>query len=473
MTSGTTQGEIHIDDKAAVALVAMSPKNDAVAVLDAARHLDLFHLHNPHPDGKMAQLFTPIWYEGYAAPSYIYQSSAGTDDAELKLSLVPLIFGTMKATFYAMLFAVPIAILAALYTSEFMQPRVRTFVKPLIEMMASLPSVVLGFIAALVLAPYVQNVIVAVLLTFISIPLGLLLFGYIWQLLPTHLTLRLPGWSKFGVLLVLVLLMLWAAFLAGPWVERWVFYGDFKGWLDRRVGRATPGWAILLSPLFLIAVVLSFRRWVKPRLPVPGIDRGRLRFGVGELLRNFALLAVAVSLATLAGSILSAAGFDLRGHLVGSYVQRNSLILGLVMGFAIIPIIYTVSEDALSSVPDTLRSAALAAGATPWQAAVRVVLPVAISGIFAACMIGFGRAAGETMIVLMASGRTPIIDMNIFNGLSALSANIATEIPEAPVNTTHYRVLFMSAVVLFVLTFLVNTTAEVVRLRYRKRAYQL
>jgi phosphate transport system permease protein len=143
------------------------------------------------------------------------------------------------------------------------------------------------------------------------------------------------------------------------------------------------------------------------------------------------------------------------------------------MGFAIIPIIYTVSEDALSSVPDTLRSAALAAGATPWQAAVRVVLPVAISGIFSACMIGFGRAAGETMIVLMASGRTPIIDMNIFNGLSALSANIATELPEAPVNTTHYRVLFMSAVVLFVLTFLVNTTAEVVRLRYRKRAYQL
>jgi phosphate transport system permease protein len=473
MTSGTMQGHVHVDDRAAVALVAMSPKNDAVAVLDEAREFELLHLDNPHPDGKMAQLFTPIWYEGYPAPSYTYQSSAGTDDAELKLSLVPLIFGTMKATFYAMLFAVPIAILSALYTSEFMQPRVRTIVKPLVEMMASLPSVVLGFIAALVLAPYVQNVIVAVLLAFVAVPLGLVLFGYVWQVLPTHLTLRLPGWARFGVLLALVVLMLWVSFRTGPWVERWVFYGDFKGWLDRRVGRATPGWAVMLSPLFLVAVVLSFNRWVKPRLPAPEIGRGRLRFGIGESLRSVALFAIAVSLATLTGWILSAAGFDLRGHVIGSYVQRNSLILGLVMGFAIIPIIYTLSEDALASVPDTLRSAALAAGATPWQAALKVVVPVALSGIFSACMIGFGRAAGETMVVLMASGRTPIMDMNIFNGLSALSANIATELPEAPVNSTHYRVLFMSAVVLFAVTFLVNTTAEIVRLRYRKRAYQL
>ncbi|MGO9108877.1 MAG: hypothetical protein ACLP9L_06555, partial [Thermoguttaceae bacterium] len=123
--------------------------------------------------------------------------------------------------------------------------------------------------------------------------------------------------------------------------------------------------------------------------------------------------------------------------------------------------------------PDSLRAAALGAGATPWQSAMRVVLPVAASGIFSACMIGLGRAAGETMIVLMASGRTPIIDFNIFNGLSALSANIATELPEAPVNSTHYRVLFMSALVLFGLTFVVNTAAEAIRIRFRNRTAQL
>jgi phosphate transport system permease protein len=178
-------------------------------------------------------------------------------------------------------------------------------------------------------------------------------------------------------------------------------------------------------------------------------------------------------LAALLGWCLSAAGWDLRGNVVGGYVQRNTFIVGMIMGFAVIPIIFTVSEDALSSVPQSLRAAALGAGATAWQTAIRVVLPVATSGIFSACMIGLGRAAGETMIVLMASGRTPIIDFNIFNGLSALSANIATELPEAPVNSTHYRVLFMSALVLFVLTFLVNTTAEAIRLRFRKRMYQL
>jgi phosphate transport system permease protein len=171
--------------------------------------------------------------------------------------------------------------------------------------------------------------------------------------------------------------------------------------------------------------------------------------------------------------MLSQAGFDLRGSLLGPYVKLNALMVGLVMGFAIIPIIYTVSEDALSSVPNSLRSASLGAGATPWQTAVRIVLPVATSGIFSACMIGFGRAAGETMIVLMLSGRTTIIDLNIFNGMSALSANIATEMPEAPEGSSHYRVLFMSTMVLFAMTFIVNTAAEVVRLRFRKRAYQL
>jgi len=158
---------------------------------------------------------------------------------------------------------------------------------------------------------------------------------------------------------------------------------------------------------------------------------------------------------------------------VGTYVQRNSLIVGFVMGFAVIPIIYTISEEALSAVPAHLRSASLACGATPWQTAVRVVLPTAASGILGAAMVGLGRAVGETMIVVMAAGNTPLLDINPFNGLRALSANIAVELPEAVKDSTLYRTLFLAALILFAMTFVVNTIAEVVRLRFRRRAFQL
>jgi phosphate transport system permease protein len=145
----------------------------------------------------------------------------------------------------------------------------------------------------------------------------------------------------------------------------------------------------------------------------------------------------------------------------------------MVMGFAIIPNIYTLAEDALNSVPSQLRAASLAAGATPWQTAIWVVLPTAMSGVFAACMIGMGRAVGETMIVVMAAGNTPVLDWNIFNGLRTLSANIAVELPEAVIDGTLYRMLFLAALTLFILTFIINTIAEVIRQRFRKRAFQL
>jgi phosphate transport system permease protein len=108
-------------------------------------------------------------------------------------------------------------------------------------------------------------------------------------------------------------------------------------------------------------------------------------------------------------------------------------------------------------------------GASRWQTIWRVVLPSASPGIFAAIMIGFGRAVGETMIVLMATGNTPIMDWSIFNGMRTLSANIAVEIPEAPLNGTLYRVLFLCATLLFALTFILNTGAEVIRERLRKK----
>jgi phosphate transport system permease protein len=151
------------------------------------------------------------------------------------------------------------------------------------------------------------------------------------------------------------------------------------------------------------------------------------------------------------------AGLDPRGGLVGTYVQRNAMVVGFMMGFAIIPIIYTLADDALSSVPTHLRSASLGAGATPWQTAVRIVVPTAASGLFSAVMVGVGRAVGETMIVLMAAGNTPVLEWNAFNGFRTLAANIAVELPEAVRNSTHYRTLFLAALVLFAMTFVVNT----------------
>jgi phosphate transport system permease protein len=151
------------------------------------------------------------------------------------------------------------------------------------------------------------------------------------------------------------------------------------------------------------------------------------------------------------------------------FEQRNSLVLGFMMGFAVIPVIFTIAEDALSNVPKSLTAAASALGANRWQVVWTVMLPVASSGIFSALMIGFGRAVGETMIMVMATGNTPVTDWNIFNGMRTLSANIAVELPEAPVGSTHYRTLFLGAVVLFGMTFVMNTFAEVLRQRLRER----
>src|SRR5205814_9183366 len=142
---------------------------------------------------------------------------------------------------------------------------------------------------------------------------------------------------------------------------------------------------------------------------------------------------------------------------------------GLATGAAGRPIVFTIAEDSLANVPQHLRAGSLALGATRWQTAVRIVLPTASPGIFSAIMIGFGRAVGETMIVLMATGNTPVMDWNIFSGLRALSANIAVELPEAPEGGTLFRVLFLAALLLFCLTFAVNAGADLVRLRLRKK----
>jgi phosphate transport system permease protein len=182
-------------------------------------------------------------------------------------------------------------------------------------------------------------------------------------------------------------------------------------------------------------------------------------------------MALAVWLAPAVEHFLFAGNFKqwLYSDLGMRYDQRNCIIIAFGLGIAVIPIIFSITEDAITNIPPSLSAASLALGASRWQTIWRVVMPSASPGIFAAIMIGFGRAVGETMIVLMATGNTPIMDWSIFNGMRTLAANVAVEIPEAAVNSSLYRILFLCATLLFALTFMVNTGAEIVRERLRKK----
>jgi phosphate transport system permease protein len=374
-------------------------KFDTVLGLDAQGTLHFLSLRDPHPEAGFKAFFGKIQYEGQDSPRYTWQSTGGTDDFEPKLSMVPLLVGSLKGTFYALLFAIPIALLAAIHTSQFLAPGLRRFIKPGIEIMASLPSVVLGFLAALWLAPILVDRVPSVILVLLAIPLSAILAGHLWNRMPVRLRHIIPdGWE----LLLFLPVISFAAMLAwqlGPYLESVAF------------------------------------RYTDP--------------ATGEAIADFRLWWEAVS-----------------GR---QFQQRNALVVGIMMGFAVIPIIYTLAEDALSSVPASMVSGSLALGASRWQTTARIVLPTASAGIFSAVMIGFGRAVGETMIVVMATGNTPIMDFDLFSGMRTLSANIAVELPEAPHHGTLYRALFLGAFLLFILTFVVNTVAEVLRERLRQR----
>jgi len=374
-----------------------TPKADGAYIAGSDRagagQLVAFDIRNPHPEVTPKALFGKTWYEGAGKPEYVWQSSSGTDDFEPKLSLTPLLVGTLKGTFYSLLLAIPLGILGAMYTSQFMHPTYKLYLKPMIEIMASLPSVVLGFLAGLWLAPRIERAMPGLILMMIVLPLLVLLTGWLWSRLPR----AFRGRFRLGTEAILFVFVLAAGiglcFQLSPLFERLAFGGDFQGWLLRATGLA--------------------------------------------------------------------------------YDQRNAVVVGLAMGFAVIPIIFAIAEDAFSNVPRNLVAGSLALGADRWQTVTRVVLPTASPGIFSAVMIGFGRAVGETMIVLMATGNTPIMSWNPFNGFRTLSANIAVEIPEAPQAGTLYRTLFLAALLLFVMTFIVNTVAELVRQRLRERYSQL
>lgn len=220
-----------------------------------------------------------------------------------RYGILPLFLGTLKVTLIAILIAAPLAILAAIYTSSFAKPRIREIIKPVIELLAGFPSVVIGFFALMVLATFMQD-----------------LFGYSSRL--------------------------------------------------------------------------------------------------------------------------------------------NAFVGGIAMALAAIPIIYTLTEDALTAVPKTFTEASLGLGASRRQTAFYVVLPAAVPGIFAAVVLGLGRIFGETMIALMATGNAAMISLNPFDSVRTLSATIGAEMAEVVFGDTHYNVLFFIGSLLFIFTFVLNALAE-------------
>ncbi len=372
--------------------IAVAPRSDAIIIteiVDGKSKLAVLKLENEHPEVTWSALWQEVWYEGYPEPDYIWQSTSGSDDFEAKFSLVPISFGTMKAAAYAMLFAVPLALSAAIYTAYFMPPALRRKVKPTIELMEALPTVILGFLAGLWLAPIIEEYLPGIVLLLIFLPLATFLTAFAWFKLPKKVKEILPEeWAP----IILIPILLFAGLLAfalSPVLETYLFGGDVRQFITNDLG----------------------------------------------------------------------VSFD----------QRNALVVGIAMGFAVVPTIFSMAEDAIFSVPKHLTSGSLALGATPWQTLVKVVLLTASPGIFSAIMMGLGRAVGETMIVLMATGNTPILDWSIFQGMRTLSANIAVEMPESEVGSSHYRILFLAAFVLFVFTFVFNTLAEFVRQRLREK----
>jgi phosphate transport system permease protein len=386
-TSSRTLLRQRVSDRPIVEAVE-APRGDALLVVDDAGRVRYLDVSNEHPQVSLSALAGRVWYEGRSEGEYIWQSSSATDEFEPKFSLVPLTVGTLKAAFYAMMFAIPLAIMGAIYTAYFMTPKMRGFVKPTIEIMEALPTVILGFLAGLWLSPFVENHLPAVFTVTIGLPLGVVAFAFAWHQLPVRLRVRIPDGWEAALLIPVILLIGWACVRSSPLIELWLFDGSMRQWFT---------------------------------------DQGI------------------------------------------TYDQRNAMVVGIAMGFAVIPTIFSIAEDAIFSVPKHLTQGSLALGATRWQTMVRVVILTASPGLFAAVMIGLGRAVGETMIVLMATGNSPVVNFNIFEGMRTLSANIAVEMPETEVGGTHYRIIFLSALLLFVLTFMFNTVAELVRQRLRRK----
>ncbi|MFP8967899.1 ABC transporter permease subunit [Pokkaliibacter sp. CJK22405] len=356
--------------------------------LSADDKLHAWQWRDPAGGLQWQDLWGKVQYPHYAEPAYVWQSTASQSSVP-KFSLTPLAYGTFKAACYAMLLALPLALGAAIFCGYFMSPAQRRRIKPCIELMEAMPTVILGFFAGLVLAPQLEAHLFTVVMAALVIPVGILLLGLAMSALPHRLRPERQDGRILWLILPAVLLLIWACSAWAPVIEHWAFHGDFRAYLT-------------------------------DVLDIP-------------------------------------------------YAQRNALIVGLAMGFAIIPTLFSISEEAIRGVPGRLASGSLALGASHWQTLTRVVLPTASAGIFAAIMLSIGRAVGETMIVLMASGNTPLMSSNPFEGMRTLAATIAMELPESGLESVHYRILFLAALVLFLFCILMNTGAELIRQRLRHR----
>ncbi|EED32799.1 binding-protein-dependent transport systems inner membrane component [gamma proteobacterium NOR5-3] len=344
-------------------------------------------VQNPFAETGWRSLWLPQWFGGYDGPGQYWHPDGAAIGALSKLSLSPLLYGTFKAALYGMLLAVPLALGAAVYTGYFLPPRIRNRIKPAIEMLEAFPTVVLGFVAGLWLAPLLLDYLLPILLLpvlLLGLPILLSVIHLLLQLVSPRFQRRPPRIALVSsVYLVAVFLLL----TNGEGLERWLFDDSLRDWL-------WSTWGI-------------------------------------------------------------------------AYEQRNALLVGMAMGIAITPVMFSIVEDSIFAVPRSLSDGSLALGATRWQSLARVVLPAASPAILSALLIGLARGLGETMIVLLATGNTPLMEPGAFSGLRSLSASIVVELPEAGTDSVQFRLLFLAALVLFGLTFVLNTVAELFRQRLR------
>lgn len=344
-------------------------------------------VQNFFPETGWRSLWLPQWFGAYAAPAHVWHPDGAAIGALSKLSLTPLLYGTFKAALYGMLLAIPLALGAAVYTGYFLPPRIRNRIKPSIEMLEAFPTVVLGFVAGLWLAPLLLNYLLPILLLpllLLGLPILLSVMHLVSQLLSPRFQRRPP---RIALVALAYLLAVFVLLMNANTLETWLFDVSLRDWLWREWGIA--------------------------------------------------------------------------------YEQRNALLVGMAMGVAITPVMFSIVEDSIFAVPRSLSDGSLALGATRWQSLARVVLPAASPAILSALLIGLARGLGETMIVLLATGNTPLMEPGGFSGLRSLSASIVAELPEAGAESVQFRLLFLAALVLFGLTFVLNTVAEFFRQRLR------
>ncbi|HYG75205.1 MAG TPA: ABC transporter permease subunit [Planctomycetota bacterium] len=355
-----------------------------------AESLPLIFEPEKHPGGTLEKMFLPQKYKGYAEPQYVWQTEA-SEGGEEKFGVPLLIWGTLKGAFWAMFFSAPLAIMTALFVAEFAKSQLRTVIKSAIELLAGVPTVVIGFIAFVTLSP---------------------IFNDYFQSNTAY-------------------------FRNGLWI----------------------GILIQILVFTIVSAGLGARILISRR------SAGVKAFGIAGVL----MLGVLAGLLT--GRVLDWTAAPLFRPLFGvtKYTQLNGILAGFCLGFAIIPIIFSVAEDAMRAVPHSYREASLALGASPWETALRVILPAALPGIYAALMLGLARAVGETMIILMASGNTPIFEVSPFTGMRTMSAAIAIEASEKARFSTGYHVLFFVGTLLFFMTLVLNVATEQVITRLKKR----